>query len=62
MISDILSDAAAQIRDYQQRMPACYDALTERIDAVLAHMDALRIALDTLPDRPTVRSERPPAK
>jgi hypothetical protein len=54
MISDVLSDAAADIRDYLAK-PAtqdCYQGeLRDRINRLLAEMDAVRIYLDTSPDQ-----------
>lgn len=47
MISDVLSDAANQIRRYQAEMPENYEAIRPRIDAVVRVMDELRAYLDT---------------
>ena len=49
MISDTLSDAAAEIRDYQQRMPEVYGPIRPEIDRVLRAMDRLRVYLDRPP-------------
>lgn len=47
MISDTLSQAAAEIRQYLAGHPATYAEQREDIDALLIRMDALRIELDT---------------
>lgn len=49
MISDVLSDAADQIRNYQRSMPEVYGSIKADIDRVLENMDSLRIKLDTPP-------------
>ncbi len=46
MISDILSDAANEIRAYQEREPRVYEDDKEKIDDVVAQMDALRTYFD----------------
>ena len=51
MITDTLSDAVAEIRDYMTRQPSVYAGQKEQIEAVVAAMDALRRELDgVLPD------------
>ena len=51
MISDVLSDAAAEIRAYQRGLPEVYGKRWHaEIEAVLAAMDALRVKLDAPPD------------
>jgi hypothetical protein len=50
MISDTLSDAAAEIRDYLQSHLVAYAPFRAEIEAALAAMDAAREALDQLPD------------
>jgi hypothetical protein len=54
MISDVLSDAAAQIRRYLDTQPTVYSPVEPRIRALLAQMDDVREKLDGwLPDDPT---------
>lgn len=51
MISDTLSDAVDEIRDYLARQPSVYAVHKEKIEAVVAAMDALRCELDSyIPD------------
>jgi hypothetical protein len=45
MISDVLCDAVAEIRDWQQTFPGYADD-AQMIDAVTSLMDALRIVYD----------------
>ena len=53
-ISDTLSDAAEEIRDYIHNQPSMYASVFPELQALLAHMDAVRIALDKGPfDDPT---------
>jgi hypothetical protein len=49
VISDVLSDAVAEIERYQRDMPGCYDGLRDQIEAAKAVMDALRTYLDFPP-------------
>jgi hypothetical protein len=49
MISDVLSDAAHQIREYLTGMPEVYARKRPQIQGVLAAMDSLREDLDRLP-------------
>ena len=49
MISDTLFDAIEAIRDYQVRMPECYDDLRDEIDSVVSVMQALLVKLDLPP-------------
>ena len=52
MISDVLSEAVTDIRDYLTRMPDVYppgDPVTVRITALVTEMDAVRQVLDTPP-------------
>ena len=60
MISDVLSDAAASIREYLEH-PAterCYDRVRIRVEDVLGQMDALRRVLDA---PPTLTAGGPPS-
>jgi hypothetical protein len=58
MISDVLSDAAFKIRRYQAEMPDCYEQSRDRIDKILAAMDALRVFFDAPPpEEPTSRED-----
>lgn len=50
MISDVLSDAIAQIKIYQAELPAVYDAIRPEIDRTIHEMEVLRIKLDTPPE------------
>ncbi len=50
MISDTLSDAAEEIRDYLSTYPEMYNTLLADIENVLVAMDTLRSRLDALPD------------
>ena len=49
MISDVLFDAIAEIREYQRAMPQVYDNLRVEIARVIVVMDELRVKLDTPP-------------
>lgn len=54
MISDVLSDASAEINRYMTEMPDAYnpgEPLTERIVAMATEMDRIRTILDTSPDQ-----------
>ena len=52
MISDTLFEAEAAIRRYQRNLPGFYDGLKPRLDALRAHMIAVRLELDRYPDDP----------
>ena len=49
MISDVLSDAAADIEDYRRDFPDTYGEFTAEIDVVKTVMDGLRIVFDASP-------------
>ena len=50
MVSDTLSDAAHDIREYLRRMPDVYEGKTrDEIQTLLTHMDRVRVKLDTPP-------------
>jgi hypothetical protein len=49
MISDVLSDAVAEIRQYQRDFPEVYDSLKLEIAHVIEVMEELRRYLDTPP-------------
>lgn len=49
MISDVLHDAAAEIRDYQHDFHDAYGSMTKELSVLLILMDAVRQALDTPP-------------
>lgn len=51
MISDVLSQAADDIRVYLRRMPTVYAGCEPQICELLERMDALRRELDTPPSR-----------
>lgn len=51
MISDVLHEAVAEIKRYQQSLPQCYDGLRVEIGKVTAAMDALRTWLDCPPTK-----------
>lgn len=52
MISDTLFDAAEEIRRYERDYPDVYgdSEMKAEIAKVLTAMDALRVALDTVPE------------
>jgi hypothetical protein len=52
MISDTLCDAEAEIRQYQLNRPQAYASIKPRLDALRAHMIAVRLELDRYPDDP----------
>lgn len=54
-ISDVLSDAVAQIRVYLDSQPTMYLPIRPEVEELLAKMDALRFKLDSVPslDDPT---------
>src|SRR5437016_2572594 len=52
MISDTLSDAVADIEEYQRNMPDAYADLIAEIEMVKVVMDSLRIVLDAAPGQP----------
>lgn len=58
MISDVLSDAVAEIREYldhKSPFPSCYQGpVRERIERLVAEMEAVRIVLDTPPSAAVV--------
>ncbi len=56
MISDVLSEADAEIRRYLRDMPDVYAADREKIQTVLAAMDSLRAYLDTPPGHQALES------
>jgi hypothetical protein len=49
MISDVLVDAAAQIRQYLEEQPEVHADVRPEIEAVIAAMLALAFTLDQLP-------------
>jgi hypothetical protein len=51
MISDVLSEAARDIRSYLRDIPQAYSdaAFQVKVHALLAQMDSLRRELDALP-------------
>ncbi len=49
MISDTLSEAIYDIRQYQRDMPEVYDSIKRDIDAVTSAMERLRKQLDAPP-------------
>ncbi len=51
MISDVLSDAGAEIEEYQLNMPDIYADLANEIGVVKAVMDSLRMVLDAAPSQ-----------
>jgi hypothetical protein len=52
MISDVLSEAADDIRNYMQRLPKTYKDVKPRLDQLLTDMDGIRSELDTPPAAP----------
>mgnify|MGYP000072399216 FL=1 len=55
MISDVLSDAADEIRAYLRTHAAMYVEVKPRLEKLLSDMDGLREELDTPPDPPAQR-------
>lgn len=53
MISDVLSDAADEIRRYRSRYIEYYNSFSDKIEEVLLAMDSLREDLDESPEEPT---------
>jgi hypothetical protein len=49
MISDVLFEAIADIRQYQKTSPDAYDEISEQIDAVVQTMHSLLEYLDAPP-------------
>ena len=49
MISDVLSDAIAEIEAAQQAEPDAYRSFSDEIESVKAAMRALQVKLDTPP-------------
>lgn len=49
MVSDVLFDAAENIRSYLKRMPDTYVDIEPRLQKLLGEMDAIRKELDTPP-------------
>lgn len=58
MISDTLSDAAHEIRQYLENYPDVYAGMEDKITSVLMAMDALREELDTPPKKKAKASEK----
>ncbi|WMT87040.1 hypothetical protein NO932_00100 [Pelagibacterium sp. 26DY04] len=52
MISDTLFKAETEIRQYQRDQPEVYDRLKPKLDALRAHMIAVRLELDQYPGDP----------
>lgn len=52
MISDTLFEAEAEIRQYQSKRPNAYASIKSRLDALRAHMIAVRLELDHYPGDP----------
>tara|TARA_B100000378_G_scaffold230812_1_gene195847 strand:+ start:1853 stop:2023 length:171 start_codon:yes stop_codon:yes gene_type:complete len=48
-VSDTLSEAVDEIRDYLDTNPGMYRAVRPRIEALLAEMEQVRVLLDTPP-------------
>ena len=60
MISDVLSDASASIKEYlvHPATAPCYTGpIRSRIDALLVEMDAVRTVLDAPPKLPHQRKK-----
>lgn len=49
MISDVLSDAHAEISRYQREMPDVYDAISAELEDLKQRMERVRIWLDSMP-------------
>jgi hypothetical protein len=48
-ISDVLYEAAEEIREYMRELPDAYEPMKARINRVLGSMDRLREELDNPP-------------
>lgn len=48
-ISDTLSAAAEEIKDYLHNQPSMYSEVRQKIDALLLEMERVRIVLDAPP-------------
>lgn len=48
-VSDILSDASEEIRDYLDGHPGMYEDVRPQIEALLDEMKRVRVLLDTPP-------------
>jgi hypothetical protein len=48
-ISDVLYEAAEEIREYMRELPEAYEPTKARINRVLGSMDRLRAELDNPP-------------
>jgi hypothetical protein len=53
MISDVLSEAIDEIRDYQAELPECYESYRPMLEELLVHMDRVRAEFDRSPSTPT---------
>jgi hypothetical protein len=51
MVSDVLFEAIAEIKDYRERMPDVYDYLLPELDLCVRVMTAMQIMLDTPPTK-----------
>jgi hypothetical protein len=49
VISDVLSEAARELRRYLRRMPSVYHEVERPLQKIALAMDAARMALDTPP-------------
>lgn len=49
MVSDVLSEAAHDIREYLRTMPQVYASIRPELERLLSEMDSIRIFLDTPP-------------
>jgi hypothetical protein len=47
MISDVLFEAAEEIRRYQREMPEIYDSMKPAIEPLLSEIERARMRLDT---------------
>jgi len=52
MISDVLSDAIDEIRNYQAEIPEAYESSRPMLEQLLGHMDRVRDEFDRPPDAP----------
>ena len=52
MISDTLFETIEEIKDYQERMPQCYEEIGAELEVVVTLMEAMRTVLDIPPIAP----------
>jgi len=58
VISDVLCDAMASIRDYQQKSPEMYGNISDGLNTLLTHMDCVLCYLNSPPNNDPERRKR----